>query len=334
MRRWIGWTTLATFVVAIVTHVIAVTAIPYDIMDDTMNVQFGSLERNKVVHGQPKTAADRTVVMPSPDLLYSIILYDVSQNPLRITAKVPETYWSVSFYALNTDNYYIVNNKQAKSNPVELLLVGKNKPCPDPGNAQVVVAPSDRGIVLFRLFITEEKSLPDLVKIQKQASCREEGRPGEQPAVKPPSEGGLSSETAVYRDADYGFSVEYPKDWVQKETKGSQVLYAAAPDRVPVITASIRNEAAFADALSSALKEAGNVNIKLGPEGQATLSDGTPATQVKLTFKVSAGYPAEALSLGVQKNGKWVLVTVTTVTLLLPYDEAKFSEITHSLKFE
>lgn len=330
MKHWIGWTILATLVVAIITHVIVVMAIPYDIMDETMNERFGSLPRNKVVHGQLKTAEDRSVVRPSPDLLYSIILYDVSQNPLHITARVPDSYWSVSFFASNSDNFFVINNKQAQSNPVELLLVGKNKPHSDSGNAQVVVAPSERGIVLFRLFIADVQGLPELVRIQNQAFCREEGMPGEQP----PAQGVPSAETALYRNADYGFSIEYPKNWAQKEPKGSQVLYAVAPERVPVITMSIRGEATFADAITSALKEAGNTDINVGPDSQVTLPDSTPATQAKLTFKVSTGYPAEALSLGVQKKGKWVLVTVTTVPLLVPYDGAAFSEIARTLKFE
>jgi len=174
MKKWIGWTALATILVAVVTNFIMVMAIPYDIMDETMNKKFGALPRNMVFHGQLKTAEDRSVVRPSPDLLYSILLYDVSKNPIRITAKVPESYWSVSFFASNSDNFFVINNQQAESNPVELLLVGKDKPHPDAGNARVVVAPSERGIVLFRLFITDVQALPELAKIQKQAFCKED----------------------------------------------------------------------------------------------------------------------------------------------------------------
>jgi len=330
MRKWIGWTALATILVAVVTNVMAVIAMPYDIMDETMNERFGSLPKNMVFHGQLKTAEDRSVVRPSPDLLYSIIIYDVSQNPLRITAMVPETYWSVSFFASNSDNFFVINNEQAESNPIELLLVGKNKPQPALGNARVIVAPSERGIVLFRLFITDVQALPELVKIQKQAFCRQEGIAGEQPSAQ----GAPTVETTLYRNADYGFSIEYPKNWAQKETKGSQVLYAGAPERVPVITVSIRDEATFASAITSALTEAGNTDINVGPESQVTLPDGTLATQTKLTFKVATGFPAEALSLGAQQKGKWILVTVTTVPLLVSYDEAAFSKIAHTLKFE
>jgi roadblock/LC7 domain-containing protein len=36
----------------------------------------------------------------------------------------------------------------------------------------------------------------------------------------------------------------------------------------------------------------------------------------------------------VQKGNKWILVTVGTVELLVPYDEAKFSEIAKTLQFK
>jgi hypothetical protein len=35
-----------------------------------------------------------------------------------------------------------------------------------------------------------------------------------------------------------------------------------------------------------------------------------------------------------QKDGKWIVVAVTTVSLLAKYDEALFSEIAHTLQFK
>ncbi len=335
MKRWIGWTVLATFVVAVVVHLATVIVIPYDIMNDTMTKKF-TYPANVVLHAAPKTAADREVVRPSPDLLYSICLYDVSKYPLRFTALVPDSYWSVSGFASNTDNFFAINGQQIKSNPAEVLLVGKDMSYEDVdvGNAEVMVAPSDKGIVLFRVLIASADELDELMKVQKQASCKVEGAPAEAEAAEPRAEGELSFEAAEYANAEHGFSVKYPADWAEKETVGSQVFIAAAAAKVPVITVSVGERAAFADALTAALEESGNSDIEIGSESETTLADGTPATQVKVTFTVAAGYPADAFSLGVQKDGKWVLVTVTTVSMLVPYDEAQFSEIAHTLQFE
>ncbi len=335
MKRWIGWMVLATFVVAVVVHVITVIVIPYDIMNDTMTKRF-TYPANAVLHGAPKTAEDRGVVRPSPDLLYSICLYDVSKYPLRFTALVPDSYWSISGFASNTDNFFAINDQQIKSNPAEVLLVGKDMSYEDVdvGNAEVVVAPSDKGIVLFRVLITSVDELDELIKVQKQASCKVEGAPAEAEAAQPRAEGELSFEAAEYANAEYGFTVKYPAAWAEKEVTGSQVFAAAAAAKVPVITVSVGEGAAYVDALTAGLKESGNSDIEIGSESETALADGTSATQVKATFAVAAGYPADAFSLGVQKDGKWISVTVTTVSMLVPYDEAQFSEMAHTLQFE
>ena len=70
-----------------------------------------------------------------------------------------------------TDNFYVLNDRQAKSNPVEIVLVGPNMRVPNIANAEVVAAPTAKGIFLLRSLIMDENKLADLIKIQKQARC-------------------------------------------------------------------------------------------------------------------------------------------------------------------
>jgi len=66
----------------------------------------------------------------------------------------------------------VLNDRQAKANPVEIVLVGPNMRMPDISNAEVVVAPTGKGIFLLRTLIMDEDKLEDLIKIQKNASCK------------------------------------------------------------------------------------------------------------------------------------------------------------------
>ena len=43
---------------------------------------------NRALHAPRADANARTVVRPSPDLLYTVYVFDVSERPLRITAPV------------------------------------------------------------------------------------------------------------------------------------------------------------------------------------------------------------------------------------------------------
>jgi len=155
----------------------------------------------------------------------------------------------------------------------------------------------------------------------------------EAPPEAPPP-GGLSFAAAEYTNADLGFSVKYPKNWKENkdEEKDPSVFYAADPARVPVLRVMVIEVPPFSDAVKAGLESAGSTGIKVGAEKEVTLADGTKATAAKVDLK-SSGYDAEAYVLGVKQGDKWIVVSVSTVALLVPYDEAQFSEIAETLTF-
>lgn len=106
------------------------------------------------------TAASKAIVRPSPDLLYTVCLFDLERGPLRVRAPVQDSYLSVSGYADNTDNFFALNDREIApgadgSRQLDLLIAR-------PGQAvalesvQVIEAPSDRGVILFRSLVTSE----------------------------------------------------------------------------------------------------------------------------------------------------------------------------------
>jgi branched-chain amino acid transport system substrate-binding protein len=157
----------------------------------------------------------------------------------------------------------------------------------------------------------------------------------EAPPEAPPP-GGLSFEAAEYTNADLGFSVKYPKNWKENkdEEKDPSVFYAADPARVPTIRVMVIEAATFADAVKAGMEASGNSDIKVGAETEITLPDGaTKATTAKVNLKVKTGNNGETYALGVKKGDKWIVLAITTVALLVPYDEAQFSEIATTLTF-
>jgi len=173
MKTWFRWVIL-TVALAIIFHFLTVILFPRVIMALAFQriLNRSDSEINTLVHSPRVTVNSRHVVKPSPDLLYSICVYDVSEKPLRITATVPDTYWSISFYQTNTDNFYVLNDRQAKSNPVNIVLVGPGMAAPRAENAQVVVAPTNKGVFLLRSLIENEDKLGDLINTQRLATCR------------------------------------------------------------------------------------------------------------------------------------------------------------------
>jgi uncharacterized membrane protein len=173
MKSWFRWTVL-TLILAVAFHFLTVFLFPRVIMALAIkrlsNRPASGI--NTLIHSPRVTVDSRHVVKPSPDLLYSNCVYDVSAKPLLITAPVPATYWSISFYQTNTDNFYVLNDRQVKSNPVKIVLIGPDMAAPQVENAQVVIAPARKGVFLLRSLIEDEDTLGDLIKLQRLAICR------------------------------------------------------------------------------------------------------------------------------------------------------------------
>ncbi|TAF66502.1 MAG: DUF1254 domain-containing protein [Cytophagales bacterium] len=144
--------------------------LPYYIMSEVARRK--QLTYNQVYHQSLPTDASRAIVLPNPDFMYSIVLYDLSQKEsLLIQSNLPDSsYWSVGFYDGNTSNYWVKNDQQLKSKKVKILLLLKGKHPPkdiDAANTEVVYAPTPKGIILTRLLVLDKKNLSYFDAIQK-----------------------------------------------------------------------------------------------------------------------------------------------------------------------
>lgn len=170
--KWLGWI-VATLVIAVAVHVASVAALPHLIMAKTIT-RIGTAGVNTMLFGKRPTAASRGVVRPSPDLLYTTCVYDLKAagGAVAIHAEqMPRTYWSISMFDANTDNFYVINDRQAKGRPVDLVIVGANADTL-PRHGLVVRAPSDKGIVLVRMVIESDAAMPALDAARHHTSCK------------------------------------------------------------------------------------------------------------------------------------------------------------------
>lgn len=172
MRKAIAYA-LGVFLVAAAVHVASVWALPAIIMSRTMS-RIGEAGWNTIHFGKRPDASARGVVRPSPDLLYSTCAYDLSAGPLRVRSPVPnDTYWSVSLFDDATNNFYVLDDRQAhaqKQSVVDFVIIppeqDKEPMLPS------VRSPSSKGLVLFRTLINNEQSLAAIDALRRQAICQ------------------------------------------------------------------------------------------------------------------------------------------------------------------
>lgn len=155
-RLWF-YRSLTLITTAVLVHLLAIWAAPRLIMHVLMD---GKIAQSMNMHNQAAyppavDATSRNVVMPSPDMLYSLCAFDVREGPVRITADPQlKSYWSIALYAANSDNFYVLNDRKAENKPVDIWLVsdsgnaGVQQP---PAGSNVVVSPTTKGVLLMRV---------------------------------------------------------------------------------------------------------------------------------------------------------------------------------------
>jgi uncharacterized membrane protein len=172
MMRWIRWG-LFTLVLAAAIHWVVVSEAPSVIMWRALG-KFAQARVNSISHGERATEASRAIVKPSPDLLYSTCSFDVSRRPLKIVTGAPsDTYWSVALYADNTDNFFVLNDTQAKGQPATIILLGPGQSAPiDTAGTVTVNSPSTKGLVLFRTLVNDDKRESEIDQARRAATCQ------------------------------------------------------------------------------------------------------------------------------------------------------------------
>lgn len=167
--KWIA----GTLLIAVIVHAASLLLLPRLIMLRTMAVLTRSASANTTLHPPRSDARSHNVVRPSPDLLYSICVYDLqaADGAVRISIHdMPDTYWSVSVFDADTNNFYALNDRQAKTGAADFLLIGSRASANDE-RLPVVAAPTNRGIVLFRTLISDDARIAELDAARRHVRC-------------------------------------------------------------------------------------------------------------------------------------------------------------------
>jgi hypothetical protein len=149
----------------------------------------------------------------------------------------------------------------------------------------------------------------------------------------------LSFEAKTYTNSQYGFSVQYPKEWESKPELITKVKVAvfSIPAYMPGMDVTVADADAPLTAdwivkLCNSLPDNVDGKVTSGPT-PTTLDDGSPAFEYEFKYTYQA-YGLKAFGVAADKNGKRILAYVWTIDSMVPYDKAKFSEIAHTLSIK
>ncbi len=133
--------------IAVISHFLIVSAFPGAIMDAAIErLSQGRFNEWRVA--DRVTPLSRQIVRPSPDFAYSACPYDLSRGPISLRVAPWNDYWSLSLYADNSDNFYVVNDIEAPQG-ADITLIATGDGLPNV-LTPVIQSPSRRGIALIR----------------------------------------------------------------------------------------------------------------------------------------------------------------------------------------
>ncbi|MBI1236195.1 MAG: DUF1254 domain-containing protein [Alphaproteobacteria bacterium] len=114
---------------------------------------------NIIAHVPPTDETSRRVVRPSPDLLYSVCMLDLSEGPVHVRAADWGGYVSLSLFAANTDNIAAVNDSRIEGD-IGLTIANGDGADVDLGSA--------RGIAIIRRLVTDSETLARADTVRRQ----------------------------------------------------------------------------------------------------------------------------------------------------------------------
>lgn len=118
---------------------------------------------NKFYHQQLPDSDFDAFVSPSPDLLYSYLVFDVSRAAILVEFPVHAEFWVNQMVGDNTDTFAYVGYKDQLDRPIRLVLFNHESPMFEaPEDAKLIEAPSNTGTFLLRYLIRNKRDLAEI----------------------------------------------------------------------------------------------------------------------------------------------------------------------------
>jgi uncharacterized membrane protein len=172
-KRWIGLGAV-TLLLAAALHLMMVWLIPTAITLGFMRGLGKQAGYNNAVAPPLPTDKSRSVVAPSPDLLYAACVFDVDAGPVRVSLRPPKGYWSLSLFDRNSDNFFRTNGSEQKGDSVELILtlapVDPELRARFPA-AIYVQTPHATGVMLARILVLDQANMQAERDAQASVRC-------------------------------------------------------------------------------------------------------------------------------------------------------------------
>ena len=152
-------------------HITAILVIPTLAPRSGFSRYEATLQANRAMVVPPAQPGKMPFPFASPDVLYVLCRFDVSEYPVRFSAPGQFVYWSVAVYEPDGGNYLNFNAIQAGAENVEVVVLGEGQEADEVDNATIANATHPRGLIILRMFLRDRSLAASLTQTAQAARC-------------------------------------------------------------------------------------------------------------------------------------------------------------------
>ena len=160
-------------------HIVAVLALP-SLAPKNGFSRFAALGPvNTVIQIPPAAPGQQPMPMMAPDVRYAFCRFDLSNGPVRLSARITDELLLIALYTPGAENFYSVVGADVKRPDVELIIITADQSVEEAGvdspesvdNVIVVNSPVSEGIALLRLPLAGPSRADSAEQALKATSC-------------------------------------------------------------------------------------------------------------------------------------------------------------------
>lgn len=159
-------------------HIVVVLLVPfYADRDAWAEIErFGREDRFHLLPlAQPGSESLKSL---DPWMLQAVCRFSLARGPVRMTAALPDDFWSIAIFDRRGRNMFSLNDRSAERTrldvavitPIQMAQLRQNPP-ESLETAIVVELPLEEGFAVLRVFVADETKLHDAAEAARTADC-------------------------------------------------------------------------------------------------------------------------------------------------------------------
>ena len=123
---------------------------------------------NRLVHLPLSDGRNYPAALTCPDALYSVMSYDLSENPVGLFSPLPVTSWAFTVYDENCNAFFSLDERTYGAERMQAVLYNANGKAPRKEDAVNIKSPGNKGIVVMRLILSDTGQKQMLADMRKE----------------------------------------------------------------------------------------------------------------------------------------------------------------------